>query len=74
MPSLSSDGSFDVSSDSSVSTTSSDEDSKKRKKKGRAKEHKKSKKHDQKPRTRELGVTDDGLRGKLHVTLSSRSG
>ncbi|XP_039907186.1 ribonuclease inhibitor-like [Simochromis diagramma] len=54
MSSLSSDGSFDVSSDSSMSTTSSDEDSKKRKKKGRAKEHKKSKKHDQKPRTRAL--------------------
>ncbi|KAL3999817.1 TBC1 domain family member 15 [Sarotherodon galilaeus] len=52
MSSLSSDGSFDESSDSSMSTTSSDEDSKKRKKKGRAKKHKKSKKHDQKPRTR----------------------
>ncbi|XP_003460172.1 E3 ubiquitin-protein ligase RBBP6-like [Oreochromis niloticus] len=52
MSSLSSDGSFDESSDSSISTTLSDEDRKKRKKKAKAKNHKKSKKHDQKLRTR----------------------
>ncbi|XP_035764919.1 amyloid-like protein 2 [Neolamprologus brichardi] len=49
--SLSSDGSFDESSDSSMSTTSLDKDRKKRKK-GKAKKHKKSKIHDQKERTR----------------------
>nr|XP_054591906.1 coiled-coil domain-containing protein 106-like [Nothobranchius furzeri] len=52
MSSLSSDGSFDKGSDSSMSTTSSDEDSQKRKKKGKAKKNKKSKKHDQIARTR----------------------